>query len=82
MEKLGMKYRKEVFRSLSVISQLGISVMVPTFLCLGVGLLIDKYFHTSTAVWLLFLGMLAGGRNAFILAKQVLKENLADKKDR
>lgn len=73
-----MKYRKEVFRSLSVISQLGISVMVPTFLCLFIGLAIDNKFGTSTVLWLLILGMLAGGRNAYILAKGVIKENEAD----
>lgn len=74
--------KKEVFRSLTLVTQLGISVMVPIFLCIFAGLMIDKYFHTSTTVWLLFLGMLAGGRNAYILAKSVLDQNVEESKKR
>lgn len=77
-----MKYKKEVFRSLTLVTQLGISVMVPVFLCIFVGVMIDKYFHTSTTVWLLFLGILAGGRNAYILAKNVLDQNVEESKKR
>lgn len=75
-----MKYRKEVFRSLSLITQLGIHVMVPMFMCLFLGIMIDKYFNTATTVWLLFLGILAGGRNAYILAKSVLNQNVDETK--
>lgn len=74
--------KKEVFRSLTLVSQLGVSVMVPMFMCLGIGLLIDKHFDTSTAVWLMFLGLAAGFRNAIILAKNVLDENAKDSSDR
>lgn len=74
--------KKEVFRSLTLISQLGISVMVPMFMCLGIGLLIDGKFGTSTAVWLMFLGLAAGFRNAIILAKNVMNENAKTSSDR
>ena len=74
--------KKEVFRSLTLISQLGISVMVPMFMCLGIGLLIDDKFGTSTAVWLMFLGLAAGFRNAVILAKKVMDENSKTSSDR
>lgn len=78
-----MKYRKEVFRSLSLITQLGIHVMVPIFMCLAVGIFVDKYLGTSLTVWLMFLGILAGGRNAYILAKTVLDQNVSEtKRDR
>ena len=77
-----MKYRKEVFRSLTLITQLGISVMVPLFLCILVGVTIDKYFGTSTTVWFMLIGMLAGGRNAYILAKSVLHQNVEESKKR
>jgi ATP synthase protein I len=74
-----MGYRKEVFRSLSMISQIGISVMVPIFMCVFVGVMIDKYFNTSTLIVLLILGIGAGMRNAYILAKKVLDENALEK---
>lgn len=76
-----MKYRKEVFRSLSLISQLGVSVMVPIFMCIVIGVLIDKYFNTSTVLIFLILGICAGGRNAYILARGVLKENVIEKEN-
>ncbi len=74
-----MGYRKEVFRSLSMISQLGISVMVPIFMCVFIGVMIDKYFNTSTLIFLLILGIGAGMRNAYILAKKVMDDNAAEK---
>lgn len=73
-----MKYKKEVFRSLSLISQLGIHVMVPVFMCLFIGCFIDKKFGTSTTLIFMVLGILAGGRNAYMLAKGVIKENEKD----
>ena len=74
--------KKEVFRSLTLVSQLGVSVMVPMFMCLGIGLLIDDKFGTSTTVWLMFLGLAAGFRNAIILAKNVMNENSKTSSDR
>jgi len=73
-----VKYKKEVYRSLSVITQLGISVMVPIFLCLMLGIWLDKKFSTWFTIPLLVLGILAGGRNAYIMAKGVLNENSKD----
>lgn len=74
-----MKYKKEVFRSFAIITQLGISIMVPIFLCLAIGLYLDKKFDTCFTIPLLILGILAGGRNAYILAKGVLNENSKNK---
>lgn len=74
-----MSYRKEVFRSLSLITQLGISVMVPVFMCVIAGVLIDKHFGTSTVLVFLILGIGAGVRNAYIMATNVLKENVKER---
>ena len=74
-----MSYRKEVFRSFTLITQVSISVMVPMFLCIIAGIFIDKHFGTSTLVWLLFLGIGAGMRNAYILVMNVLKENVKER---
>ncbi len=79
-DRILMKYKKEVFRSFSLISQLGIQVMVPVFLCIFIGNAIDKKFGTSTILVFLVLGILAGGRNAYLLARGVIEENERDKK--
>ena len=75
-----MKYKKEVFRSLALITQLGIHVMVPIFMFLFIGYIIDKKFGTSAILVFLIVGILAGGRNAYMLAKGVISENERDKK--
>ena len=69
------KDKKTVFKSFALISQLGISVMVPIAMCVAVGILIDRHFGTVWVIPLLFLGILAGGRNAYKLAMSVAKED-------
>lgn len=76
-----MSQRKEVIRSFMLISHLGVTVMVPIFLCMIVGIVIDKHFGTSTLIWLLFLGIAAGLRNAYILLKGVLDENVKEREN-
>lgn len=69
------KYKRSVFKALSILTQLGISIMVPTAICVGIGVFIDSKFGTWWTIPLLFLGMIAGGRNAFILAMSVIKSD-------
>ena len=76
-EKMGKKkkYNRSVYQSLAVITQFGINMLVPIFLCTFVGWYLDKWFHT--AIWfvlLFFVGALAGFRNIFILAKKICCE--------
>lgn len=64
-------------KNMALISQLAINVLVSTFLCLALGLWLDEKLGTSwIAVVMLFLGIAAGGRNAYIMAKH------ADKKEK
>lgn len=75
-------YKKSVFKSFALITQLGISVMAPIALCVAAGVLIDKHFGTWWTIPLLFLGMLAGVRNAAIMLKSVTKEDKSTKEQR
>ncbi len=70
-----MKSEKHMYRNLTLISQLGIQVMVPIFLCLFVGIFLDEHLSTGffTLVFLT-LGVLAGGRNAYILAMSSIRD--------
>ena len=76
---ISVSQRKEVVRSFMLISHLGLTVMVPIFMCVIAGIFIDKRFGTSTLVWLLFLGIAAGMRIAYILLKGVLDENVKER---
>lgn len=74
-----MQYKKSVFRSLAMVTQLGLSVMTPIFLCIFAGYLVDSHFGTRTMVVFLIVGVLAGGRCAYVLAMAALK---ADERER
>lgn len=67
-----MHYKRSVFRSLAMVTQLGFSVLTPIFLCIYTGYLVDSHFGTKLMVPMLILGVLAGGRCGFILAKNTL----------
>ena len=75
-------YKKSVFKSFALITQLGVSVMAPIALCVAAGVLIDNHFGTWWTVPLLFLGMLAGVRNAAIMLRSVTKEDKGTKEQR
>lgn len=81
-------YKKSVFKSFVLVTQLGVSIMVPIALCVTVGVLIDRHFGTWWTVPLIFLGMMAGVRNAAIMLKSIInedkstKEQLQDHEDR
>ena len=62
--------KHNVYKNLALISQLGINVMVPTFLCLFIGIWIGKFIGTWVVIPLLFLGMAAGMRNCYLMAKK------------
>lgn len=76
-----MKYKKSVFRNFALITQFGISMLVPVALCVFIGLLIDKKFGTYWVILFIFLGILAGGRNIYKMAMAALKDDeRSDKK--
>lgn len=73
-----MKYKKSVFRSLALVTQLGLSVVTPIFLCLFAGNYIDSRYGTKTMVPFLILGTLAGGRCAYVLVKKMIAAEAKD----
>lgn len=73
-----MKYKKSVYRNFALISQLGISVIVPIGLCIFIGVLIDKKFNSNFIIPLIFLGIAAGTRNAYRIAMASVKEEKKD----
>lgn len=67
-----MKYEKTVYRSMALVTQFGINMLVPIFLCSFIGIFIDDRLGTSYwMVFLFFIGALAGFRNVFLFAKKI-----------
>lgn len=67
-----MKYNKNVYQAIMMISQFGINMLVPIFICSFVGMFLDWRFGTSFwMVVLFFVGALAGFTNVFRFAKKI-----------
>lgn len=73
-----LKYKKSVFRSLAMVTQLGLCVVVPIFLFVFAGNYIDSRYGTKTTVFLLILGTLGGARGAYVMAKQMLAKEVKE----
>ncbi len=73
------KLDKSVYKSLALITQFGINMLVPIFLCSFLGLWLDQRFETSWwMIVLFFVGALAGFRNIYILAKKIMDDKGSD----
>lgn len=67
-----LKYQKTVYQALMMITQFGVNMLVPIFLCSFVGMFLDRKLGTS--VWmvaLFFVGALAGFTNVFRFARRI-----------
>lgn len=76
-----MKYNRNVYHSLIMISQFGINMLVPIFLCSFVGMYIDRKCGTTFWIVILFFaGAAAGFRNVFRFARKIYEEPAVTRK--
>ncbi len=69
-----MKYKKSVYTTLALISQIGISMIVPILLCTYVGAWLEEKYAFPFTIIFIVLGILAGGRNVFVLMRQAIQK--------
>ncbi|MDR2044071.1 MAG: AtpZ/AtpI family protein [Clostridium sp.] len=68
-------YQKQVYRSLLLVMQLGIDMMVPILVLSVAGAYLDRKLGTSYIMILFFfLGAAAGARNVYRAAKKIYEE--------
>ena len=73
------KYDKTVFQALAMVTQFGINMLVPIFICTFIGIWLDKKCGTSyIMIILFFVGALAGFRNIYLMARKVYKDKGKD----
>lgn len=74
---------RKVFRSFAMVSQIGISMMVPIFLCGTIGWWINRL--TGMQVWfllMLFLGIGAAFRSVYMITKSFYSEDMKKEHER
>ena len=70
-----MKYRKNVYKALSLITQFSINMLVPIFGCSFLGMFLDRKLGTGFCMIILFfVGALAGFRNVYRMAATIFKD--------
>ena len=77
-----MKDNRQIFQTLALITQLGVSMLVPILLCLWLGQFLNRRFSFDITLLLLILGILAGCRNCYKLLSGVLKNGDSDKEQK
>lgn len=67
--------RRQLFKTLGFMSSVGIAMVAATFIGLAMGIYLDKWLDTSPwfTLILLFLGIVSGFRNIFVLTHRELK---------
>lgn len=77
-----MNKKNQIFRNIALISQLGINIVVPIFLCLLVGKGIDMLLGTSFfIIIMLVIGVLSGGKSAYDTAMNSVRMDEAPKEN-
>ena len=68
------KHNRDIVRALSMITQLGITMLVPIVLCFFIGRWLDGIFGTKCIMIIMtILGILAAYRNLFVITKPLVK---------
>lgn len=72
-----MSMKGNAYRNIILISQIGITVMVPIFLCMMLGIWLGNTFGQWLAVLMVFFGIAAGARNGYVLVTDIVKSEEA-----
>ena len=68
------KQNRDVAKALMLVTQLGVNMLVPIFLCLFVGQWLDKKLGTQfLTIIFIFVGILTAYRNFYVVLKPMLK---------
>lgn len=78
-----MRYKSNVWQSLTLVLQFGINMIVPIMMCTAAGVYLGNRFNAKILVIPLFIiGAIAGFRNCFIMAKRIYsKKEVKDNRD-
>lgn len=72
------RLKSDAYANFALISQLGISMIVPIFVLLALGIFLEKRFDIFATIPCLILGVLAGCRNTYILAMKANRQSKSE----
>lgn len=70
-----MDFKKDVYRSMAMITQIGISMLAPIVLCVFIGVWIEDTWEFNIIIPMLILGILSGCRNCYLLLKDLIPKD-------
>lgn len=73
-----MRYKKTVFQTMTLITQLGISILVPIFMCVFIGSYLEDRFQFPFFIIFLVMGILAGCKNVYKIVMKFIAISAAD----
>lgn len=66
-----MRYKKSVYTTFAMISQVGLSMVVPILLCTYAGVWLEERYDFPYTVIMIVVGVLAGIRNVIAIVKRM-----------
>lgn len=66
-----MRYKKSVYTTFAMISQVGLSMVVPILLCTYAGVWLEERYDFPYTVIMIVVGVLAGVRNVIAIVKRM-----------
>lgn len=73
----------KILKSLVMVTQIGITMLVPIFLCAALGIWLNRLFDTQICFLILvFLGIGASFKNVYILTKSFYSEDMKKEHER
>ena len=74
-----MKKNNDVIKGIMMITQIGLTMLVPIFLCVFIGYQLDRHFRTGFwFIIFLILGVMAAFRNVYVLTKGFYAKDKAE----
>lgn len=73
-------YKSSVYKTLTLITQIGISMMVPIFLMLIISIVIKNKFNIDLILCFVIIGVIVGIRNTVVLIKNFLRNEESTEK--
>lgn len=74
-----MKSQNSIWKALTMVTQIGISMMTPIFLCAFIGYYIDKWLSTGICFLLfIIIGIIVAFRNVYYLTKGFYEKEMKE----